>query len=59
MVFTVLAAIAELERSIIKERAIAGQRAAKRRGVRFGRPNVSVPIAQVEATSEGLELARN
>jgi DNA invertase Pin-like site-specific DNA recombinase len=59
MVFTVLAAIAELERSIIKERAIAGRRAAKRRGVRFGRPNVSVPIAQVEATSEGLELARN
>ena len=36
MVFTVLGAVAELERSIIRERVIAGQRAAKRRGVRFG-----------------------
>jgi DNA invertase Pin-like site-specific DNA recombinase len=42
MVFTVLGAVAELERSIIRERVIAGQRAAKRRGVRFGRPNVEV-----------------
>jgi DNA invertase Pin-like site-specific DNA recombinase len=48
MVFTVLGAVAELERSIIRERVIAGQRAAKRRGIRFGRPNVPVPIAQIE-----------
>jgi DNA invertase Pin-like site-specific DNA recombinase len=48
MVFTVLGAVAELERSIIRERVIAGQRAAKRRGIRFGRPNVAVPIAQIE-----------
>jgi DNA invertase Pin-like site-specific DNA recombinase len=41
MVFTVLGAVAELERSIIRERVIAGQRAAKRRGIRFGRPNGS------------------
>jgi DNA invertase Pin-like site-specific DNA recombinase len=40
--FTILAAIAELERSTIRERVIAGQRAAKRRGVRFGRPTVEV-----------------
>lgn len=48
MVFTVLGAVAELERSIIRERVVAGQRAAKRRGVRFGRPNVPVPLGQVK-----------
>src|ERR1019366_519304 len=42
MVFTVLAAVAELERCTIRERVIAGQKAAKRRGVRFGRPTVEV-----------------
>jgi DNA invertase Pin-like site-specific DNA recombinase len=47
MVFTVLGAVAELERSIIRERVIAGQRAAKMRGVRFGRPTVAVDAAQV------------
>ena len=47
MVFTVLGAVAELERSIIRERVIAGQRAARRRGVRFGRPNVDVDVDEV------------
>ncbi|MFZ0732187.1 MAG: recombinase family protein [Candidatus Sulfotelmatobacter sp.] len=42
MIFTVLGAVAELERSTIRERVVAGQKAAKRRGVRFGRPTVSV-----------------
>src|SRR5713226_721108 len=42
MIFTVLAAVAELERSTIRERVIAGQKAAKRRGVRFGRPTIDV-----------------
>lgn len=42
MVFTILASVAELERSTIRERVIAGQKAAKRRGVRFGRPTVEV-----------------
>jgi DNA invertase Pin-like site-specific DNA recombinase len=42
MVFTILASVAELERSTIRERVIAGQKAAKRRGVRFGRPAVEV-----------------
>jgi DNA invertase Pin-like site-specific DNA recombinase len=49
MVFTVLGAVAELERSIIRERVIAGQRAAKRRGVKFGRPGVAVDTAAVQA----------
>ena len=39
MVFTVLAAVAELERSLIVERVRAGQRAAKARGKRIGRAN--------------------
>jgi len=47
MIFTVLAAVAELERSTIRERVIAGQRAAKRRGVRFGRPTVEVDTDRV------------
>jgi DNA invertase Pin-like site-specific DNA recombinase len=48
MVFTVRGAVAKLERAIIRERVIAGQRAAKRRGVPFGRRNVIVNVAQVE-----------
>jgi len=52
MVFTVIAAVAELERSIIRERVIAGQRAAKRRGVRFGRPVVAVDAASVRNLRE-------
>jgi DNA invertase Pin-like site-specific DNA recombinase len=55
MVFTVLGAVAELERSIIRERVVAGQRAAKRRGVRFGRPAVAVDAAKVrKLRGEGL-----
>jgi DNA invertase Pin-like site-specific DNA recombinase len=52
MVFTVLGAVAELERSIIRERVIAGQRAAKRRGVKFGRPIVSVDTAAIQTLRE-------
>ena len=55
MIFTVLAAVGELERSTIRERVIAGQRAAKRRGVRFGRPTVEVDTALVcKLRSQGL-----
>ena len=39
MVFTVLGAVAELERSLIVERVRAGQRAAKARGKHIGRPS--------------------
>src|SRR6516164_6102007 len=52
MVFTVLGAVAELERSIIRERVVAGQRAAKRRGVKFGRPIVAVDTAAVQTPRE-------
>jgi DNA invertase Pin-like site-specific DNA recombinase len=38
MVLTVFAGIAEFERELIRERTGAGRMAAKKRGVRFGRP---------------------
>ncbi len=47
MVFTVLGAVAELERNIIRERVIAGQRAARKRGVRFGRPSIDVDVTRI------------
>ena len=46
-IFTILGAVAELERSTIRERVLAGQKAAKRRGVKFGRPTVDVDTAKV------------
>jgi DNA invertase Pin-like site-specific DNA recombinase len=46
---TVLAGIAQLERGLILERADAGRKAAKARGVRFGpKPKLS-PFRQLEA----------
>lgn len=36
--FHTLAAVAELERDLVRERTIAGLRAARRRGARIGRP---------------------
>jgi DNA invertase Pin-like site-specific DNA recombinase len=47
-VVTILGAIAELERSTLTERVRAGQRAAMRRGVRFGRPRAEVNAAKVK-----------
>jgi DNA invertase Pin-like site-specific DNA recombinase len=47
MVFTVLGAVAELERSLIAERVRAGLRNAKAKGKRLGRPAVAVDSAQI------------
>jgi DNA invertase Pin-like site-specific DNA recombinase len=47
MVFTVLGAVAELERSLIVERVRAGLRHAKANGKRLGRPKVTVDAIQV------------
>ena len=41
MVFTVLGAIAELERSLIAERVKAGLRNARAKGKKLGRPKLS------------------
>jgi DNA invertase Pin-like site-specific DNA recombinase len=47
MIFTVLGAVAELERSLIVERVKAGLRNARAKGKRLGRPPVFVPTAEV------------
>jgi DNA invertase Pin-like site-specific DNA recombinase len=49
MVFTVLGAVAELERSLIVERVKAGLRNARAKGKRIGRPRVIVDAAQILA----------
>ncbi len=59
MVFTVLGAVAELERSLIAERVRAGLRNARAKGKRLGRPRVIVDearIARLRAT--GLSWAK-
>jgi DNA invertase Pin-like site-specific DNA recombinase len=47
MVFTVLGAVAELERSLIAERVRAGLRNAKAKGKQLGRPRVAVDAAKI------------
>lgn len=47
MVFTVLGAVAELERSLIAERVRAGLRNARAKGKHLGRPRVTVDAAQI------------
>ena len=49
MIFTVLGAVAELERSLIAERVRAGLRNARAKGKRLGRPTKRVDPAQVAA----------
>jgi DNA invertase Pin-like site-specific DNA recombinase len=59
MVFTVLGAVAELERSLIVERVRAGLRNAKAKGKRLGRPRVVVDTAKIAALrSQGLSWAK-
>jgi DNA invertase Pin-like site-specific DNA recombinase len=47
LVFTVLAALAEFERELLRERTLAGLDGARRRGKRFGRPPVPVDTGLV------------
>jgi len=47
MVFTVLGAVAELERSLIVERVRAGLRNARAKGKKLGRPRVVVDAAKI------------
>ncbi len=59
MVFTVLGAVAELERSLIAERVKAGLRNAKAKGKRLGRPRVAVDAAKIAALrTQGLAWAK-
>ncbi len=47
MVYTVIAAVAELERSLIRERVIMGLQRAKAQGKKLGRPKVKANEAQL------------
>lgn len=52
MVFTVLGAVAELERSLIAERVRAGLRNAKAKGKRLGRPKKVKDVALISRLRE-------
>ena len=48
LVFTIMGAIAEFERSLIRERVLAGIRRAKENGMRLGRPPLEVDTEKVK-----------
>jgi len=57
LLFTVIAAIGEFEKSLIRERVVAGQQRAMAEGVRFGRPEVIVSKDRVaEYRAEGKSM---
>lgn len=59
LVFTVLGAVAELERSLIVERVKAGLRNAKAKGKRIGRPRVFIDRSKIAALrADGLSWAK-
>jgi DNA invertase Pin-like site-specific DNA recombinase len=49
LMFQIIGAMAEFERALIQERVKAGLRNAKVKGVRLGRPRVSVSESRIEA----------
>jgi len=56
-IFTIISAVAQLERDIIAERVKAGLRRAKENGKKLGRPTLSVDVEKVlQMRSEGLSL---
>ncbi len=58
MVYTVIAAVAELERSLIRERVVMGLQRAKAQGKKLGRPRGSAQdVARIQQLkSEGLSI---
>lgn len=48
LVFTIMGAIAEFERSLIRERVLAGIRRAKENGIRLGRPPLEVDLDKMK-----------
>jgi DNA invertase Pin-like site-specific DNA recombinase len=55
--FTIVAAMAELERNIIVERVKSGLKSAKQKGIILGRPKVEVDNKQIQQLKlEGLSL---
>jgi DNA invertase Pin-like site-specific DNA recombinase len=58
LVFGIFASIAEFERSLITERVKSGQAAARRRGVKFGRPRTEIDTRKLaELRQQGLSYA--
>ncbi len=56
-IFTIISAVAQLERDIIAERVKAGLRRARENGKKLGRPRVSVDIEKIQQLrSQGLSL---
>ncbi len=59
MVFTVLGAVAEMERSPIAERVRAGLRNARAKGKRLGRPRAVVDASRIAALrAQGFSWAK-
>jgi DNA invertase Pin-like site-specific DNA recombinase len=57
MIFTVLGAVAELERSLVVERVLAGLRNARAKGKTLGRPRKIVDAGRITALrAQGLSL---
>jgi len=52
-IFTIISAVAQLERDIIAERVKAGLRRAKERGKRIGRPKISVDEGKIRRLRAG------
>lgn len=48
LMFQIIGAMAEFERSLIRERVLCGLRNARARGIRLGRPVVPVDVEQVK-----------
>ena len=59
MVFTVLGAVAELERSLIAERVRAGLRNARAKGQKLGRPRLDVDMTDVRQRLKAKESLRS
>ncbi len=56
-IFTIISAVAQLERDIIAERVKAGLRRAKENGKKLGRPSAQVDVEKViQMRTEGLSL---
>jgi DNA invertase Pin-like site-specific DNA recombinase len=55
--FTMIAAVAQFERDIIRERVVAGIKAAQRKGTHCGRPQASIDIAKaLKLRAKGLSI---
>jgi len=56
-IFTIISAVAQLERDIIAERVKAGLRKARQNGKKLGRPRVNVDVREIrQLRSDGMSL---